>query len=771
LFLLSFHKLFRRIIPMPRNKSSQSNKIFSAKKSSRTTQKNNSNYQSLYLWVSFLWSLISLEMMNQKVEAQTLSVTLDLGALMSNQGVVLQGASASDWTGYSVSNAGDVNGDGKVDILVGAEGASPQGRLNAGAVYLIYGSTNFSAMLDLNTTWTATQGMVIQGGVSGDQAGTSVRGVGDVNGDGMSDLMVGAYRTSSLRRTDAGAAYIIYGSKTLPAILDLNITLTTAQGMIIQWAAYDNIGSSISGAGDVSGDGISDLLVAVPYASPLNRTQAGVAYLIYGSRSLPAVLDLNTTLTATQGMVIQGGMSGDNAGHSVNSAGDVNGDGISDLLIGAYYASPQSRSLAGAAYLIYGSKTLPAVLDLNTLNLTQGMVIQGAAELDQAGISVSSAGDINGDTIPDLLVGADYASPLGRTQAGTAYLIYGSKTLPAILDLNTLTGALGMIIQGAAAEDFTGNSVSSAGDMNGDGINDLVVGAVGASPVGRSSAGAAYLIYGSRTLSAVLDLNAITVTQGLVIQGAAAIDNTGCSVSSAGDMNGDNISDLVLGAFVASPLGRFRAGAAYVIYGKAFNAMSLMTMTTLSTTTKNTIIIPLSINTSTSTTSLGTISHAVITTSTMATGITVGETAPSPSTGAMTTASQMSPSLQSGSTISSVHSMGSTTLRSGDATTTTDIHAQAATTTGENSGVKGTVIGAAAGGVAGGITLTACLAAIGFYAYRKKLGANQSSNSASNNDSVALKDKNTAITRSNYGKIDENKKNEKEYEEVPKLEI
>jgi hypothetical protein len=721
---------------MARNKLLQSNETFHAKRTSKIQQHSHLNYQSLFLWINFLWGLIALGMVGQRMaaQAQGLPATLDLASLMANQGMVIQGAVASDLTGTSVASAGDVNGDGITDLVVGAWHASPLSRPYGGVAYFIYGSRTMPAVLDLSTTLAAAQGMVIQGAMVDYFTGYSVASAGDVNGDNISDVVVGAYRASPLNRTQAGAAYVIYGSRTLPAMLDLN-TLSATQGMVIQGAMMGGVlGWSVSSTGDVNGDGISDLVIGAFLASPSNRTQPGAAYVIYGSRTLRDVLDLNT-LTQAQGMVIQGAATNDSAGISVSSAGDINGDGISDVMVGAHVASPLGRTHAGTAYVIYGSRTLPAVLDLNTtLTQAQGMVIQGAVSGNLLGWSGSSAGDVNGDNITDLVIGAYLASPLSRLSAGAAYLIYGSRTLPAVLDLNiTLTHAQGMVIQGAVVRDTVGTSVSGAGDVNGDGISDLLVGAGNASPLGRSHAGAAYVIYGSRTLPPVLDLNTTLIeTQGMVIQGAAANDTAGNSVRGAGDVNGDGISDLVVGAGYASPLNRTNAGAAYLIYGKAaFNKTTQVATSTLSTAVTTTI------------------------------------SSPSPIISSSTIVSTMSRTTNS-STASSTSMTGLlTTAVNGTPTQNT----KAGSSSGGNTG---TVIGAAAGASVFG--LAACLGAVGFYAYRKKSKANKAE---LNKTDVAMQDKdrvseqqNRVVSQqSNYGKIDENKKTENEYDRPTKLEI
>jgi hypothetical protein len=698
---------------MSPNKSSQSNKTFSAKKYSRISQQNNFNYQSLFLWVNFLWSLITLGMVSQRmaVQAQGLPATLNLASLMASQGMLIEGAVAGDFTGWSVSGVGDVNGDNINDLLLGALDASPLGRSYAGAAYLIYGSKTLPAVLDLNVTLIASQGMVIQGAAMDNYAGGSVSSAGDANGDGINDLIV---------RAEYGFTYLIYGSKTLPAVLDLN-TLNVTQGMIIQGAGsadVDGVGVSVSKAGDVNGDNISDFFVGAGSASPLNRTQAGAAYLIYGSKTLPAVLDV-TLLNATQGMIIQGAGAGDKAGRSVASVGDVNGDGISDLVVGAANASPLNRTHAGTVYLIYGSNTLPAVLDLNTLVKNQGMVIEGAAMDDYSGSSLSVAGDVNGDGICDLLIGAYNASPLNRSYAGITYLIYGSKTLPAVLDLNYLTENEGMQIYGINGYNNVGRSVSGAGDINDDGINDFITGA-------PANTGAAYLIYGSKMLPAVLDLKNLTVIQGMVIQGASPGQFTGYSLSSAGDVNDDNMSDLVIGAYLSSYLNRTAAGAAYIIYGKAASNTIQVATSTLPKVATTTF---------TGTTSMNSL--------------------------VMTAVNGTTTSNQSGTTKNS----------SSSAVTETQTQDTKADT---SSGNTGTVIGAAVGASVFG--LAACLGAVGFYAYRKKSKATKAE---LNKTDVALQDKNNVSEQENrivslqsdYGKIDEMKNTEKEYDHPTKLEI
>ena len=172
---------------------------------------------------------------------------------------------------------------------------------------------------------------------------------------------------------------------------------------------------------------------------------------------------------------------------SVAAAGDVNGDGISDFMIG----TGGSDSLV---YVVFGTSCgFPAQFDLSTLDGSNGFVIKGKANSD-AGVSVNSAGDVNGDGIDDMIVGADFA---GVNATGAAYVIFGSKNgFPAKLSVNDLNGTNGFRIDGADADNGAGISVSGAGDLNGDGVDDMLIGAWLADSHADDNRGAAYVVFG-----------------------------------------------------------------------------------------------------------------------------------------------------------------------------------------------------------------------------------------------------------------------------------
>jgi len=443
----------------------------------------------------------------------TVATTISLDAFTEFTGEMEQ-----DLAGTSVSTAGDVNGDGYDDFLVGApedDTAAP----NAGAAYLIYGTGTPLTSASLSTAVKFT------GEATWHFAGASVSSAGDVNGDGYDDILVGAH-VGDDGDYGVGTVYLIYGSHTKLT----SASLSTAVKFTEEESASSDVGSRVSSAGDVNGDGYDDILIGAFGDREIDST-AGAAYLIYGS-SIP----LSSSCLSDIAIKFTGEAEDNRAGDAVSAAGDVNGDGYDDFLVGAPWHDVSTAG-NGAVYLIYGSSSKFTSTSLNT-----AVKFTGVMTWEYAGTSVSSAGDVNGDGYDDILIGAD-VSIEDSDNTNIAYLIYGAHS-------NLVSASLNTAVKFTKETVDIGYSVSTAGDVNNDGYDDILIG---------TSDDGIYVIYGSST-----KLSLDSLSTAIQFIGETMYD-IGYFVSSAGDVNGDGYDDVLIGDGGNNTAGLY-AGAAYLGY-------------------------------------------------------------------------------------------------------------------------------------------------------------------------------------------------------------
>ncbi len=414
--------------------------------------------------------------------------------LASTPAWTVTGEADGERFGRTTDSAGDVNGDGYADVLVGAQDY-PNG-VSRGKAYLYLGS---DAGLATTPAWTAT------GEIDGDQFGGAVAAAGDVNGDGYADILAGAPHFPGDWQ---GKAYLYLGSSTGPSLLPDWTTM--GEG------SYQGYGYALAGVGDVDGDGFADVLVGADGRSVFQ----GKVYLYRGAADLP-----NTTPTWSQ----PGEGLYDYFGYSVANAGDVNGDGYSDALAGAMAYSGGSSQ--GRAYLYLGSDA--------GLAATPAWTATGETEGERFSASLSGAGDVNGDGYADVVVGASgYPNGVSR---GKAYLYLGSDT--GLRPTPAWTAA------GEADEERFGRTVAAAGDVNGDGYADVLVSA-DAWPDGTWQ-GKVYLYMGSDT--------GLSSAPAWTVSGGAG-GRLGIAATGVGDVNGDGYADVAIGE-PGYPEGNFQGQA------------------------------------------------------------------------------------------------------------------------------------------------------------------------------------------------------------------
>jgi len=498
-------------------------------------------------------TFISILTLSYATFAAPANDTMHLSNTSPDEVLRLFGETPDDKAGLAMTS-GDFNGDGINDLLFGASEADENG--HSGSVYILWGSENLHGQDAIDLSLEHPQILQISGENTGDNFGTWTSAA-DLNNDGFDELIISAYKAGLKDRNDAGKVYILFGSSELSLAEDFIIKdYSASMTVILGAAAGDHLGFLLD-KGDINGDGFEDVLMKAYLAEPKGRKSAGESYVLFGSESAHELREID--LNASHDSILRIPGIGDIWGYDDHASwavgtGDINGDGCDEILIGSRNSSPLGIDNAGETFVIFGSEDISgrAEYDLFT-EYFNTLKIQGFQRGEGSGNIVTS-GDINNDSYDDIIIGA-----LG---AGKVYIVYGNAQIEQETSIE-------LDVTQSNVSSLTGTSsnlglLPVTGDMNGDGIDDLLIGE--GSAYNRS--GAAYIVFGSPEFH---DHQNISLNSGqdiIRIYGENSDDMLGFRTI-IGDFNGDGKLDAVMSNHGADPYGRDYAGGVVIAWGKA----------------------------------------------------------------------------------------------------------------------------------------------------------------------------------------------------------
>ncbi len=436
----------------------------------------------------------------------------------------------------SADGGTDVNGDGVDDAIIGA----PRANAAIGEVYIIFGSASSNLGGSLPEIENGAGFSIINSDVDQYDLGFSVSIQADINGDGVNDMLIGA-PNFTLPGSSCGGAYVVFGGSEVGSGGQIDLaSMSASQGFRIEFLPCVTqsdipllLGMGIDSAGDFNNDGIDDLLISMPKAyGQLNEEfhylpfAAGRVYVLFGNEDIGSsgVINLQE-MDVSEGVALWGSEQNHRAGSNIDGACDINADGIDDIIL----------SVPGAArsYVVFGTEAPfeDTILMLDDLAAAQGFYIEGGdtfLNYFDGRKSTAFVGDVNGDRICDLSEGD--------------YIVFGHPGIGSSgsIDLTNLDSAEAIMIAG-------GEGATSGGDFNNDGINDLLIGSPEAAVRGGIPQGAAFVVFGQSSWNGgEIQLNSIDQNQGRIFMGDKPNDETGAAITSAGDMNGDGVDDILV---------------------------------------------------------------------------------------------------------------------------------------------------------------------------------------------------------------------------------